>query len=374
MNRIPLLDLKAEIELLWDELNGAIQEVLRSGVFIMGPNVKALEQEIASYLGVKHAVALNSGTDALILGVHALGIQPGDEVITTPFTFFATAEAISHFKATPVFVDIDPRTFNLNVEQIRAKITPRTKAIIPVHLYGHAADMDSIMEIAREYGLKVLEDVAQAFGGEYKGRKLGAIGDAGALSFFPSKNLGAFGDGGMLVTNDDAIAETVRMLRVHGARKKYFNERVGVNSRLDEIQAAVLRVKFRYIDEWNRKRRAAAARYNELLRDIPDIETPYEAPYAYHVYHQYTIRVRGDRRDWLQAQLKEAGIDTFVYYPVPLHLLPIYRDMGLSLPEAERASREVLSLPMGPMLTNESQYEVAQSIRRLRESGRDEPS
>lgn len=363
-SRIPLLNLKAEVELLWDELNSAVQEVLRSGTFIMGPNVRAFEEEMARYLGVKHAVALNSGTDALILGVHALGIQPGDEVITTPFTFFATAEAISHFGATPVFVDIDPKTYNLDVSQIRAKITPRTRAIIPVHLYGHPADMDPIMEIAEEYGLKVLEDVAQALGGAYKGRKLGTIGHAGALSFFPSKNLGAFGDGGMLVTNDDTIAETVRMLRVHGARKKYYNERIGVNSRLDEIQAAILRVKLRYLDEWNARRREVAARYNALLGQIDGIETPYEAPYAYHVYHQYTVRVSGDRRDRLQHFLREQGIDTFVYYPVPLHLLPLYQEMGLRLPEAERASREVLSLPMGPLLSEQEQARVVETIQK----------
>lgn len=360
--RIPLLDLKAEIDYLWDELIDAIQQVLHSGIFIMGPNVKAFEQEVAQYLGVKHAVALNSGTDALILGVHALGIRPGDEVITTPFTFFATAEAISHFQAVPVFVDIDPLTYNLDVSQIRAKITSRTKAIIPVHLYGHPADMDPIMELAQEYGLKVLEDVAQAFGGEYKGRKLGAIGHAGALSFFPSKNLGAFGDGGMLVTNDDTIAETVRMLRVHGATKKYYNERVGVNSRLDEIQAAILRVKLRHLDEWNRRRREAAHRYNILLEGMEETIAPCEAPYAYHVYHQYTVRITNDLRDYVQQNLKEHGIDTFAYYPVPLHLLPIYREMGYCLPEAERASREVLSLPMGPMLTEEQQSVVFKTL------------
>jgi dTDP-4-amino-4,6-dideoxygalactose transaminase len=365
--RIPLLDLQAEIEYLWEELNEAIQQVLRSGIFIMGLNVKALEQEIAAYLGVKHAVALNSGTDALILGVHALGIRPGDEVITTPFTFFATAEAVSHFHAVPVFVDIDPKTYNMDVSQVRAKITSRTKAIIPVHLYGHAADMDPILEIAREYGLRVLEDVAQAFGGAYKGRKLGSIGDAGALSFFPSKNLGAFGDAGMLVTNNDEIAETVRMLRVHGARKKYYNERVGVNSRLDELQAAILRVKLRYLDEWNARRRATAAYYNQLLSEVSGITIPYEAPYAYHVYHQYTIRVHNGQRDRLQMLLKEAGVDTFVYYPVPLHRLPVYEHRGDCLPEAERASRDVLSLPMGPLMNLETQQQVADKIRALME-------
>ncbi|MEW6273922.1 MAG: DegT/DnrJ/EryC1/StrS family aminotransferase [Bacillota bacterium] len=361
--KIPVLDLTPEIEALWDELMAAIQGVLKSGQFIMGPNVKAFEQEVAVYLGVKHAIGVNSGTDALVITLRALGISPGDEVITTPFTFFATAEAISQVGATPVFVDIDPKTFNINPELIEPVITPKTKAILPVHLYGQAADMDPIMALAAKYNLKVIEDTAQAFGGEYKGRKLGTIGDAGCFSFFPSKNLGAFGDGGLIATNDDEIAEATLMLRVHGAKKKYYNEMIGFNSRLDEIQAVILRVKLPYIDKWNKARRQAARRYNELLKDVPGIITPCEAPYAKHVYHQYTIRVMGGKRDKVMQFLSEHGIGTMVYYPVPLHKLPVYNHLDCALPEAERASREALSLPMFPKLTEEAQEYVAEEMR-----------
>lgn len=360
--QIPLLDPKPEIESIWDELMEAIQAVLRSGRFIMGPHVKAFEQEVADYLGVEHAVALNSGTDALILGVHALGIGAGDEVITTPFTFFATAEAVSHFRAVPVFVDIDPRTFNLNPALIEEKISPRTKAIIPVHLYGQAAEMEPILAIANRYGLKVLEDVAQAFGGEYRGRQLGTLGEAGALSFFPSKNLGAFGDGGMLVTNEERVADLARMLRVHGAKKKYYNEMIGCNSRLDELQAAILRVKLKRIDEWNEARRQVAQRYRVLLQEVPGIVLPYETPQAKHVYHQYTIRVLNGRRDEVQRRLAEKGISTMVYYPVPLHRLPVYAGLNLHLPEAERAAREVLSLPIWPTMPASLQEQVAEEL------------
>ncbi len=246
--KIPILDLKPEIDALWDEFNAAFQRVLRDGHFIMGADVLAFEREAASYLGVKHAIAMNSGTDALLIGLRALGVGPGDEVITTPFTFVATAEAATNLGATPVFVDIDPRTYNLDTALLEAAITPRTKAIIPVHLYGHAAEMDAVMAVAEKHGLKVLEDVAQAFSGEHRGRKLGAIGHAGAFSFFPSKNLGAFGDGGLLVTNDDAVAEAARMLRVHGAKRKYYNEVPGYSSRLDTLQAAMLRVKLPHVE------------------------------------------------------------------------------------------------------------------------------
>jgi dTDP-4-amino-4,6-dideoxygalactose transaminase len=362
--KIPLLDLPAEIESIWDELMATIQGVLKEGRFIMGPNVKAFEQEVADYLGVKHAVALNSGTDALVLGVHALGIQPGDEVLTTPFTFFATAEAVSHFRAVPVFVDIDPQTFNMNIALIEEKITSRTKAIIPVHLYGQAVDMEPVLQLADKYGLKVLEDVAQAFGGEYRGKKLGTLGHAGAFSFFPSKNLGAYGDGGMLVTNDDRIADMVRMLRVHGARKKYFNEVVGCNSRLDEIQAAILRVKLKYLDRWNNDRRAAANRYNPMLSEFEGLITPIEAEYSRHVYHQYTVRILNDRRDEVQARLKEQGVETMLYYPVPLHLLPVYASPSSKgmLPEAEKATSEVLSLPLWPQMDAGVQQTVVQRL------------
>jgi dTDP-4-amino-4,6-dideoxygalactose transaminase len=363
--KIPLLDLHPEIDSIWDELQEALHRVIRDTQFIMGPDVKAFEQEVAEYLGVKHAVGLNSGTDALILGVYALGIKPGDEVITTPFTFFATGEAVSHFHATPVMVDIDPKTFNLDVAQIEAKITPKTKAILPVHLYGHSADMDPIMELAERHNLVVLEDVAQAFGSEYKGRKAGTIGHGGAFSFFPSKNLGCFGDGGLFVTNDDAVAETVRMLRVHGARKKYYNEVVGVNSRLDTVQAAVLRVKLPHIDAWNDGRRAAAERYNELLADVPGIVAPTAADYTRHVYHQYTVRVLDGKRDHAQKQLGAEDIGSFVYYPVPMHKLPVYKDLPVGpLPHSEQAAAEALSLPIWPTITLDTQRRVVDALAR----------
>lgn len=366
ITKTPLLDTRPEIESIWPELMAAIEDVIKKGMFIMGPNVKTFEEEIASYFGVKHAVALNSGTDALILGVHALGIRPGDEVITTPFTFFATGEAISHFQATPVFADIDPNTFNFDPEQVEKLITPKTKAIIPVHIYGHAADMDPIMALAEKHGLKVLEDCAQSFGSLYKGKKTGSIGHGGAFSFFPSKNLGAFGDGGMFITDIDEVADTVRMLRVHGAKKKYFNEVVGVNSRLDEIQAAVLRCKLPHIDEWNDGRRAAAARYAEYLGDIPGVVTPFEAPYTRHVYHQYTIKILGGKRDQVKAGLEAAGISTFVYYPVPLNKLPVYAGMDCGpLPVSDQCTEEVLSLPIWPKIGADVQKRVADEIRRL---------
>jgi dTDP-4-amino-4,6-dideoxygalactose transaminase len=366
ITKIPLLDTRPEIDSIWPELMAAVEGVIKGGQFIMGPNVKAFEQEAAEYFGVKHAIGLNSGTDALVLGVHALGIRPGDEVLTTPFTFFATGEAISHFRATPVFVDIDPNTFNMDLEQLEAKITPRTKAILPVHLYGHAVDMDPLMAIAEKHNLKVLEDCAQCFGTEYNGRKAGTIGHAGAFSFFPSKNLGAFGDGGMFITNDDELADVVRMLRVHGAKKKYYNEVVGVNSRLDEIQAAVLRVKLPNIDAWNEGRRQAAARYNALLAGVPGVVTPHEAAYCKHVYHQYTIRILNGQRDHVKAGLEEAGISTFIYYPVPLHKLPVYQNLPPTpLPVADQCTDEALSLPIWPKIEEATQTRVTDEIKRL---------
>lgn len=366
MNKIPLLDTTAEIQSIWPELMASVEDVLRKGMFIMGPNVKTLEQEIAAYFGVKHAIALNSGTDALVLAARAFGLQPGDEVITTPFTFFATGEAISHYGAVPVFVDIDPNTFNMDVAKIEALITPKTKAIIPVHIYGHSVNMDPLMALAKKYNLKVLEDCAQSFGSEYNGVKTGAIGDAGAFSFFPSKNLGAFGDGGMLITNDDEIADTVRMLRVHGAKKKYHNEVVGVNSRLDEIQAAVLRVKLPHIDEWNEGRRAAAARYGEYLKDVPGVVVPHEAEYTKHVYHQFTIKVLDGKRDQVQAGLEAAGISSFIYYPIPLNKLPVYANLECGpLPVSDQCTTEVLSLPIWPKIEADVQKRVAEEIARI---------
>lgn len=357
-----MLDLRPEIEAHWQEYMDAIAGVLRSGRFILGPNVEAFEREVAAYLGVRHAVGVNSGTDALVIALRALGIGPGDEVITTPFTFFATAEAISMVGATPVFVDIDPRTFNIDPNLIEPAITERTKAILPVHLYGQAADMDPILELARRCRLRVIEDAAQAFGGMYKGRKLGALGDAGCFSFFPSKTLGGFGDGGLIATNNDEFAERARMLRAHGSKEKYRHEMLGYNSRLDELQAAILRVKLAHVDAWNEHRRQRARVYSDLLADSGLVVPPYEAPYGLHVYHQYTIRVRIGSRDQVRAALRARGIATSVYYPIPLHRLPPYMGRNLSLPDAEQAAGEVLSLPLWPQVGTDLQREVVEVV------------
>ena len=376
---IPILDLRPQFEALRPEIMAAITRVIESGQFIMGPDVAAFEREAAAYLGVKHAVGLNSGTDALFIGLRALGIGPGDEVITTTFSFFATAEAISHVGATPVFVDIDPDTFNLDPNALEAAITERTKAIIPVHLYGRPCEMGRIMSIANRFGLRVIEDCAQSFGARYAGRcqgcdgtcdaaatgrMTGTIGDIGAYSFFPSKNLSAYGDGGMLVTNDDRIAETTRMLRAHGAKTKYVNEAIGYNSRLDTIQAAVLRVKLPHIDAWSAARRAAAQRYDRLLEGIPGLVRPQVV--EGHVFHQYTVRLTAKPRDEVQASLKRHGIGTMVYYPIPQHQLPAYADTPMpTLPHAEAIAGEALSLPMYPELTAEAQQAVADTLRRI---------
>jgi dTDP-4-amino-4,6-dideoxygalactose transaminase len=362
-NKIPVLDLAPEITMLWDELNAAFQDVLRSGHFIMGEQVGTFEKQFADYLGVKHAVGMNSGTDALVIGLRALGVGQGDEVITTPFSFFATAEAPSGIGAVPVFVDIAPATFNLDVNQVERAITPRTKAIIPVHLFGGAADLDPLLALAEKYNLKVLEDVAQAFSGEYKGRKLGSMGAASAFSFFPSKNLGAYGDAGLLTTDDDDVAQMAKMLRVHGSLKKYHNEIVGYNSRMDTLQAAILSVKLPHVDSFSDGRRKAAQIYNQLLQNVPGVIPPCEAPYARHVYHQYTLRILDGKRDAVQKKLEAAGIATMVYYPVPIHKLPIYANQNIHLPEAERAAGEVLSLPIWPQITRDIQERVVMALR-----------
>jgi len=361
--QIPALDLTPEIDLLWNDIQSAIADVMRSGQFVLGPQVRAFEEEMARSLAVKHAVACNSGTDALVIGLRALGIGHGDEVITTPFTFFATAEAISLVGAEPVFVDIEPRTLNIDPHKIAEAVTPRTKAILPVHLFGHAAEMDAILDIARHHGLVVLEDVAQAFGGRCRGRSLGTLGQAGAFSFYPTKNLGAFGDAGMLTTNDDHVAQIARKLRTHGTERRDWSEMIGYNSRLDEIQAAVLRVKLPYVETWNRERRRAAATYRRLLADVPGISPPIVEEYAVHAFNQYTVRVTACDRDALQQALADAGVGTMVYYSAPVHRLPVYSDHHAELPVAEKAAREVLSLPIGPMLSNHAIGRVVDALR-----------
>jgi len=359
---IPILDLQAQYRTIRPEIEAAIQEVLEGGNFILGPNVKALEKELAAYCGCSYGVGVASGTDALRLAIDALEINRGDEVITTPFTFIATANTVSRAGAVPVFCDVEPRTFNLEPQLVERAITPRTKAILPVHLFGQAADMGPLMEMAARYNLAVIEDSAQAIGATYNGRPTCSFGALGCLSFYPTKNLGAYGDAGMVITSSEEVAGQLDVLRRHGGRKKYYHERVGYNSRLDEIQAAILRVKLRYLDEWTTARRQVAARYGELLAGLP-VTTPYEAPGRRHVYHQYTIRA--PRRDELQAFLKQQGIGTMIYYPLPLHLQGLYTGMGLgegSFPEAEKAAREVLSLPIYPELTEVQIQEVAAAI------------
>lgn len=367
---LPILDLQPEIEQHWDAFTEAFQRVLRSGRFIGGPEVAAFEAEAAAYLGTTHAIGLNSGTDALVIALRALEIGPGDEVLTTPFTFFATAEAISLVGATPVFVDVDDRTFNIDPALIEAAITERTRAILPVHLYGQPAAMAQILDIAERHGLRVVEDCAQSFGARYPGddadglagRTTGTMGDLGTYSFFPSKNLGAFGDAGLLATDDDALAETARKLRAHGGAHKYHNEMLGYNSRLDSLQAALLRVKLPHVDAANAARRAVAVRYTEALADVPGIVAP-EVTEG-HVVHQYTVRVLDGRRDALVEALAEAGIQTMVYYPVPVHRLPVYAEAGFpTMPVAERLAGEVMSLPVGPYLAEEAQGRVIQDVR-----------
>lgn len=360
--RIPILDLSPQIDALWNEFNDAIQRVLRSGQYIMGLEVEAFEQEVADYLGVRYAVGVNSGTDALVLGLRALGVGEGDEVITTPFSFFATAESISNVGAKPTFVDIDGDSFNLDPGQIEARITSKTKAIMPVHLYGQPVAMTHIMNIAKKHNLKVIEDCAQSFGARYQGRQTGTLGDVGAFSFFPSKNLGAFGDGGLLVTDDDEVADSARMLRTHGAKKKYHNEVLGYNSRLDSLQAAVLRVKLPHIDRWNDERFEAAARYNGFFSKIDGVITP--SLTEGHVFHQYTVRLTDADRDEVQAKLNEQGVGTMVYYPIPQDRLPIYRDRYPINPVSQEASKQVMSLPIWPEIGEETQEYVAEALTR----------
>lgn len=359
---IPLVDLKKQYFSIKDEIDIAVKRVLESGHFILGNEVLSLEREVAEYIGVRHAIGVASGTDALHLSLLACGIGEGDEVITTPFTFIATAEAISYCGAKPVFVDIDINSYNIDPSKIEDKITKKTQAIIPVHMYGHAAGMDEILEIAKRYNLKVIEDCAQAFGTEYKGKKIGGIGDIGAFSFFPSKNLGAYGDGGIVVTDDKDIADKIMMLRVHGSKQKYIHQIIGYNSRLDEIQAAILRVKLKKIDGWNEMRRKNASIYNNLLNKLP-VQLPKEEGRS-HIYHVYTIQIKN--RDECIKFLGENGISTAVHYPVPIPAQEPYKYLGYSeadLPNSYKVSREVISLPMFPELKMEEIEKVCEAVK-----------
>lgn len=364
--RIPLIDLQMQYKAIESKINTEINKVLTGGKYILGPNVAALEDEIAEYCGTAYGVGVANGTDALLLTLLAYGIGEGDEVITTPYTFFATAEVISQVGAKPVFIDIDPRTYNLDVNLIEAKITPKTKAIMPVHIFGQIAPMDEIQAIADKYNLVVIEDACQAIGAKYKGKRAGGLSQAGCFSFFPTKNLGGYGDGGMVVTNNEEVYARIKMLRVHGSTRKYIHSALGFNSRLDEIQAAILRVKLKYLDEWNQSRREAAAVYAQELGELEGVTLPYVDAVNEPIYHLFIVRCQ--HRDALMLRLKEEGIGCAVYYPVPLHLQEVYTNLGYvkgDLPAAELASRETLALPMFPGITVEQIKAVAAVVKEV---------
>lgn len=359
---IPFVDLKAQYLSIKDEIDVAVFKALESTQFVLGSEVVALEEEFSHYCGANYGIAVNTGTSALHLALLAAGIGPGDEVITTPFTFVATAAAICYTGAIPVFVDIDPVSYTIDVRQIEAAITARTKAILPVHLYGQPADMDAILEIARRYGLIVIEDAAQAHRAEYKGRRVGSIGDLGCFSFYPGKNLGAYGEGGMVVTNNSEYATKLRCLRDWGQERKYHHVLKGYNYRMDGLQGAILRVKLRHLDTWTEARRAIAAQYDQLLVKASVI-TPTVMPYSHHVYHIYAVR--STERDLLQKQLHDQEIQTGIHYPISVHLQPAYADLGYKagdFPHSELAAKEVLSLPMYAELTTELQTQVATAV------------
>jgi dTDP-4-amino-4,6-dideoxygalactose transaminase len=367
---IPLADLKAQYRGIKAEIDAAISRVLESSQFVLGKEVAAFEEEFAAYCGGGHGVGVNSGTSALHLALLAAGVGPGDEVVTVPFTFVATVAAIQYTGATPVFVDIDPVSYNLDPAQLERAITPRTKAILPVHLYGQPADMDPILEIARRHGALVIEDAAQAHGAEYKGRRAGSLGDMACFSFYPVKNLGAYGEGGAVVTSNPEYAKTIRMLRDWGTEKKYEHQLKGYNYRMEGFQGAILRVKLRRLEEWTVARRAHAAQYTKLLAPRR-VATPQEMPYARHVYHLYTVRT-GDRAG-IQAELLKREIQTGVHYAVPVHLQPAYADLGHKpgdFPRSEQAASEVLSLPMYPELTDGQIDQVAEAVAQAAEAAR----
>ncbi|PKK88710.1 MAG: transcriptional regulator [Candidatus Wallbacteria bacterium HGW-Wallbacteria-1] len=371
--RVPLLDLKAQFSPLREEILAAVTDVFDSQVFINGPRVEALEAEITAYCNAADSVGVSSGSDALIIALMALGIGKGDEVITSTFTFFATAGAIHRVGAKPVFVDIDEKSFNIDPEKVREAITEKTKAIIPVHLFGQCAEMDPIMKLAAEHGLAVIEDAAQAIGSEYKGRRAGSMGDFGCFSFFPSKNLGGAGDGGHVTTTDPKMGHHLRVLRNHGSEPKYYHHLVGGNFRLDALQAAVLSVKLRYLDQWSEARAKNAAHYRELFSSaaISGVQLPEELPDRRHIYNQFCIRISDGRRDALREELNRSGVGCEVYYPVPLHLQKCFEYLGYrigDMPVAERVASDILALPIYPELTAEDrEYIVARTAEILRE-------
>jgi len=362
--KVPYLDLKAQYQSIKPEVDAAIARVLDSCQFVLGPEVAAFEQEFATYCGTSECIALNSGTSALHLALLAAGVGPGDEVITVPFTFVASVAAVCYTRARPILVDIDPHSFTMDPAAIEAAITPRTKAILPVHLYGQAADMDPIMEVARRHGIAVIEDAAQAHGAKYKGRPVGSIGDIACFSFYPGKNLGAYGEGGAVTTNNAQHAGTVRMLRDWGQDRKYHHILRGYNYRMEGFQGAILRVKLRHLERWTEARRAVVNQYNQQLENA-GVERPVEMPWGRHVYHVYTLRT--DDRDGMQASLQAEGIQTGIHYPVPVHLQPAYADLGYgrgAFPHSEAASAQVLSLPLYPELSSQAVAEVAGAVKR----------
>ena len=361
---INLVDLKSQFQSLKNEILQEIDSIIDSGQYILGKKVRELEEKIAKRLGVSEAIAVANGTDALVLTLDAYGIRAGDEVITSPFTFFASAEAISRVGATPVFADVDPVTFNINPKEVEKKITSATKAIIPVHIFGQPADMDELNALAKKHGLLVIEDACQAFGSSYKGHPVGGLGNAACFSFFPTKNLGTMGDGGMITTSDSELANQIRKLRTHGTTKKYLHDRIGYNSRLDELHAAILLVNLAKIDEWNGKRRALAERYSQLFVDAVGIRVPQEAGDRIHIYHLYCLE--SDRREDLMAALVKANIQTGVYYPRSLHLQEVYSGLGYQegdFPVAERLSEKLFAIPMHPFLTEEEQDRIVSILR-----------
>jgi dTDP-4-amino-4,6-dideoxygalactose transaminase len=372
VNTIPPVDLIRQYKLIGEEVDLAVLDVVRSGRYIGGDAVSGFERQFSKYVGTSHCVSCNSGSDALYLALRAFNIGLGDEVVTSPFTFIATAETISMTGATPVFVDIDRTTFNLNIDLLEKAITPKTKAIIPVHLFGQPVGMTQLMDIAQRHNLYVIEDCAQATGARWKEKRVGNIGHIGCFSFFPTKNLGTCGDGGAITTNDHAIADTIRTIKEHGSRQRYNHDLIGINSRLDTIQAAILQVKLRYLDRWNQQRRAVAQRYHELLKFILGIQLPQELFGGYHVWNQYTILVENKRgetevfRDYLQKKLQKKGVISMIYYPIPLHLQKVYQGLGYEIgafPVTEKTVREVLSLPMFPEISFEEQQQIAYALK-----------